>query len=160
MTTHFTIRTLALSLLFASSAADAALFSKKAKPAPPPPPEPAPVVVVPPPPPPPPIPLEFSGIKTDVPMPVSLDYLQSAAPEVRDTVQWVAASKDNAGLPFMVVDKVNARVYAFNPIAQLKATAPMLLGMGVGDQVLVSPDAPMSAIPPQKRITPDRKSVV
>jgi hypothetical protein len=69
-------------------------------------------------------------------------------------VQWVAASKDNAGLPFVVVDKVNARAYAFTPFAQLKATAPVLLGGGVGDVVLVSPDAPMSAIPVQKRITP------
>ena len=147
---------LALGLLLVSGASEAGLFSKKKKEAPPPPPEPAPVVVpvAPPPPPPAPIPLEFSGIKTDVPQPTSLDRLQSAPAEVLATVQWVAASKDNAGLPFMVVDKTNARVYAFTPFAQLKATAPMLLGMGVGDEVLVSPDAPMSAIPPQKRITP------
>ncbi|MFA6984967.1 MAG: L,D-transpeptidase [Arenimonas sp.] len=154
MTTQATIRTLALSLLLVSGAAHAGLFSKKAK-APPPPPEPAPVVVpVAPPPPPPPIPLEFSGIQTEAPLPTSLDRLQSASAEVLDVVQWVGASHDNAGLPFIVVDKANARVYAFNPAAQLKATAPVLLGMGVGDKPLVSPDAPMSAIPPQKRITP------
>ena len=64
------------------------------------------------------------------------------------------ATKDNAGLPFVVVDKANARVYAFTPAAQLKATAPVLLGGGTGDVVLVSPDAPMSAIPVEKRITP------
>lgn len=150
-----TIRTLALSLLLVSGASHAGLFSKKAKPAPPPPPEPAPVVApVAPPPPPPPIPLEFSGIKTDAPLPTSLDRLKSASAEVLDTVQWIAASKDNAGLPFIVVDKTNARVYAFTPFAQLKATAPILLGVGVGDKVLVPPDAPMSAIPPYKRITP------
>lgn len=157
MNTQVTIRTLALSLLLVSGGVQAGLFSKK-KQAPPPPPEPAPVVVpvapVAPPPPPPPIPLEFSGIQTEAPLPTSLDRLQSAAPEVRDVVQWVGASKDNAGLPFIVVDKTNARVYAFTPAAQLKATAPILLGMGLGDEVLVSPDAPMSAIPPQKRITP------
>ncbi len=155
MKNQSTIRTLALSLLLVSGAAQAGLFSKKAKPAPPPPPEPAPVVVpVAPPPPPAPIPLEFSGLKTDAPTPAPLDRLQSASPEVLDTVQWIAASKDNAGLPFIVIDKTNARVYAFTPYAQLKATAPILLGMGVGDEVLVSPDAPMSAIPPYKRITP------
>lgn len=155
MTTQVTIRTLALSLLLASGAAHAGLFSRKAKQAPPPPPEPAPVVVpVAPPPPPPPVPLEFSGIQTAAPLPASLDRLQSASADVLNVVEWVGASHDNAGLPFIVVDKVNAQVYAFNPAAQLKATAPILLGMGVGDVVLVPSDAPMSAIPPQKRITP------
>ena len=155
MTTQPTIRTLALGLLLVSGVAQAGWFSRKPKPAPPPPPEPVAVVVpVAPPPPPPPIPLEFSGIQTEAPVPTSLDRLQSASPEVLATAQWVAASKDNSGLPFIVVDKVNARVYAFNPLAQLKATAPVLLGMGVGDKALVSQDAPMSAITPDKRITP------
>ena len=155
MTKHATIRTLALSLVLASGAANAGLFSKKAKQAPSPPPEPVAVVVpVAPPPPPPPIPLEFSGIQTAAPLPVPMDRLQSAPADVLDTVQWVEASKDNAGLPFVVVDKVNAQVYAFTPAAQLQATAPILLGVGVGDEVLVSPDVPMSAVPPQKRITP------
>ena len=147
------LRTLALALLLVSGVAQAGWFGKK-KPAPPPPPPPAPVVVAPPPPPPPPIPLEFSGIQTAAPVEAPLDRLQAASAEVLDTVQWIAASKDNAGLPFTIVDKVNARVYAFTPFAQLKATAPVLLGGGVGDVVLVSPDAPMSAIPVQKRITP------
>ena len=154
MNTQVTIRTLALSLLLVSGAANAGLFSKK-KPPPPPAPEPAPVVVpVAPPPPPPPIPLEFSGIQTEAPVPVSLDRVQSASPEVLATLEWVKASKDNAGLPFIVIDKADARVSAFNAAAQLKATAPILLGMGTGDKALVSQDAPMSAIPPEKRITP------
>ncbi|MCX7041378.1 MAG: hypothetical protein NT117_01540 [Gammaproteobacteria bacterium] len=155
MTKHATIQTLALSLVLATGASHAGLFSKKAKPAPPPPPEPVAVVVpAEPPPPPAPIPLEFSGNQKAAPLPAPMDRLQSASADVRDTVQWVAASKDNAGLPFVVVDKVNAQVYAFTPHAQLKATSPILLGMGAGDKVLVSPDAPMSAIPPAKRITP------
>ena len=69
-------------------------------------------------------------------------------------MQWIGSSHDNAGLPFLVVDKVNARAYAFNPSAQLRATAPILLGRGRGDEMLVPNDAPMSAIPPEKRITP------
>jgi len=155
MTQRATLQTLALSLVLASGVSQAGLFSKKAKQAPPPPPEPV-VVVAPvvPPPPPAPIPLEFSGIQIAAPVPAPMDRLNSAPAEVLDTVQWVAASKDNAGLPFVVVDKVNARVYAFTPAAQLKATAPVLLGAGTGDKVLASPDAPMAAIPPQKRITP------
>jgi hypothetical protein len=147
------LRTLALGLLLVSGVAQAGLFSRKHKPAPPPPP-PAVVVPVPPPPPPPPIPLEFSGIQTAPPVPAPLDRLLSASPDVQSVAQWVGTSHDNAGLPFLVVDKVNAQVYAFNPSAQLKATAPILLGMGRGDVMLVPNDAPMSAIPPDKRITP------
>jgi hypothetical protein len=149
------LQAVALSLVLLSGVAHAGLFGKK-KPAPPPAPEPAPVVVAPPPPPipPPPLPLEFSGVQTAEPTQVSLDRVKAASPEVQNTLQWIADSKDNAGLPFIVVDKANAQVYAFTPYAQLKATAPILLGGGKGDVVVVSPDAPMSAIPEAKRITP------
>jgi hypothetical protein len=154
MATQPTIRILALSLIVLSGTAHAGWFGKKK--APPPPPAPAPVVVpaAPPPPPPPPIPLEFSGVQTAEPLPVPLDRVKAASPEVQMTLDWIAASKDNAGLPFILVDKVNAQVYEFTPFAQLKATAPILLGGGHGDVVLVSPDDPMSAIPEFKRITP------
>jgi len=149
------LRTLALGLLLVTGVAQAGLFSRKAKPAPPPPPAPVEVVApTPPPPPPPPIPLEFSGIQTAAPVPAPIDRLNAASPEVQSVAQWVGSSRDNAGLPFLVVDKANAQVYAFNQSAQLKATAPILLGTGRGDVVLVPSDAPMSAIPPAKRITP------
>jgi hypothetical protein len=149
---------LALGLLLVTGVAQAGIFSRKAKPAPPPPPAPVEVVALtpppPPPPPPPPIPLEYSGIQTAAPVPASIDRLLSASPEVQGVAQWVGSSRDNAGLPFLVVDKVNATVYAFNPSAQLKATAPVLLGMARGDVMLVPKDAPMSAMGPDKRITP------
>jgi hypothetical protein len=145
------LRTLALALLLVSSAADAGWFSHKSRPAPPPPPAP---VVVPTPPPPPPIPLEFSGIQTAEPLQASLDRLLFASPEVQSVVQWVGTSHDNGGRPFLVVDKVNAQVYAFNQFAQLKATAPILLGRGRGDVMLVPDETRLSAIPPEKRITP------
>jgi hypothetical protein len=155
-----TLRTLTLGLVLVTGVAQAGLFSRKPEKAPPPPPAPVVALVeMPPPapsapPPPPPIPLEFTGIQTAAPVPAPLDRLLSASPEVQSVVQWVGTSHDNAGLPFLVVDKVNARVYAFNPSAQLKATAPILLGMGRGDVMLVPNNAPMSAIPPAKRITP------
>ena len=153
------LRMLALALVLASGTVHAGLFGSKPKKAP----APAPVAIVaptppplppPPPPPPPPIPLEFSGVQTAPPVPAPVDRLLSAPAEVQSVVQWVGASHDNGGLPFLVVDKVNARAYAFTPAAQLKATAPILLGRGKGDVMLVPNDAPMSAIPPEKRITP------
>ena len=102
----------------------------------------------------PPMPLDYPGVQTARPVPAPLDRLASAPSEVQGVVQWIASSRDNGGLPFLIVDKVNARAYAFNAAAQLKATAPVLLGMGRGDVMLVPNDAPMSAIPPAKRITP------
>ena len=45
--------------------------------------------------------------------------------------------------------------FYFKPDAgQLLAVAPVLMGMAKGDQMLVPNAAPMSAIPPSKRITP------
>lgn len=79
--------------------------------------------------------------------------LQSAPPEVQEVVGWIARSGDNARLPFLVIDKPTARVYAFDPAGQFQGDAPVLLGMGVGDRMLL-PSAKMSQMPPNTRITP------
>lgn len=76
----------------------------------------------------------------------------SAAGEV---TAWIRDTDDNQGLPFLIVDKVNAQVLAFDPEGRLLGTAPALLGLTRGD---VSPpgvgDRPLSAIGPADRITP------
>jgi hypothetical protein len=86
--------------------------------------------------------------------PVPIDPLQSASSEVQSVARWVSASRDNAGMPFMLIDKVNAQVYTFNRSGQLQGAAPVLLGMAKGDRMLAPNDAPMSAMPPSVRITP------
>ncbi len=83
-----------------------------------------------------------------------MDLLQSASAEVQSVARWVNYSHDNSGLPFLVVDKANAQVYAFNTIGQLQAMAPALLGMSKGDRLLVPSTAKMSQMSPQVRITP------
>jgi len=80
--------------------------------------------------------------------------LQSAPAEVQRVARWVIASGDNAGLPFLLVDKVNAQVLAFDGAGHLQGAAPALLGMAVGDRLLVPNDATKAQITPQKRITP------
>ncbi len=80
--------------------------------------------------------------------------LQSASAEVKRVARWVIDSGDNGGLPFLLVDKVNAQVFAFNPAGQLQGTAPALLGMARGDRLLAPNTATMSQMPPQVRITP------
>jgi hypothetical protein len=147
---HIQNRTIVLGLLLALVAADAQAWGKKKKVEPAPPP-PAPVVVAPPPPPP---QVVYSGDPLVAPQVAATDLLPTTSSEVQGVVEWVKTSRDNANMYFLVLDKVNAQVYFFHPAGHLLATAPALLGMGKGDRMLVPNAAPMSAIPPQKRITP------
>lgn len=75
--------------------------------------------------------------------------------EAQRVAHWVAASNDNAGLQYMIVDKANARVFVFSGNGALGASAPILLGLARGD---VSPpgigDRKLSQIRPEERITP------
>lgn len=82
-------------------------------------------------------------------------HRESASSEVRHVAHWVADSGDNGGMPYMIIDKVNARVFVFDAGGDLQGVEPALLGMargdgsteGVGDQKL-------AAIRPRDRTTP------
>lgn len=69
--------------------------------------------------------------------------------------QWATDSHDNGSLPFVIVDKVNARVFVFDAIGHLQGSSPALLGMAKGDH---SPagigNEKVAAISPAERITP------
>ena len=68
---------------------------------------------------------------------------------------WVVGTGDNQGLPFAIIDKVNAKVYAFNRYGRLYEAAPVLLGLTKGD--FSTPgigNKPLSKIPPSERTTP------
>ena len=88
------------------------------------------------------------------PQSAPIDLLQSASEEVKRVARWVIDSGDNAHLPFLLIDKINAHVLVFSPAGQLLGATPALLGMASGDRMLAPNDAPMSAMPPQVRITP------
>lgn len=67
----------------------------------------------------------------------------------------VAASGDNQGLPFVIIDKVAAKVFVFRSDATLQGAAPALLGLAHGD--VSTPgvgDLPLSKIAPGDRTTP------
>ncbi len=150
---HTPNRILSLSVLIAVAvvATPAQAWKHHKKEAPPEAPPPPAVVL--PPPPPPPVPVSFlnpTGAAQIAPM----DLLLSASSEVQNVARWVNQSHDNAGLPFLLVDKTNAQVYAFNSLGQLQATAPALLGMSKGDRLLAPNSASMSQMPPSVRITP------
>ena len=80
--------------------------------------------------------------------------MQSASDEIKRVARWISESGDNGGMPYLLVDKVNAEVFAFSSVGQLQAMAPALLGMSHGDRLLAPNTAQMSQMPPQVRITP------
>jgi hypothetical protein len=83
-----------------------------------------------------------------------VDVLAAASDEVRRVARWVVESRDNAGLPFVLIDKVNAQVFAFTAAGQLKGASPALLGLARGDRLLAPNSATMAEMPPSVRITP------
>jgi hypothetical protein len=68
---------------------------------------------------------------------------------------WVIASGDNGGLPFMVIDKVAASVFLFDAQGQLIGATPALLGITAGDESAPGVgDRELSDIKPEDRTTP------
>ena len=80
---------------------------------------------------------------------------ESASSEVRHVAHWVVHSSDNGGLPYMVVDKANAKVFVFDAGGRLRGADPALLGMVRGDGSAAGiGDLKLAAIRPEDRTTP------
>jgi hypothetical protein len=57
----------------------------------------------------------------------------TASADVQTVANWVVRSRDNLGLSFLVIDKVNAELFLFDADGSVRATTPVLLGLGRGD---------------------------
>lgn len=80
---------------------------------------------------------------------------EEAAPEVRQIADWVMASRDHHGMPFVIVDKRHVRVFVFQPNGKLRGATPALMGSAVGDDSVYGiGEREMSAILPHERTTP------
>jgi len=88
--------------------------------------------------------------------PARTEFRGDSAPiDVRRMADWVVASADNDGLPFIIVDKIDAEVSVFDRQGQILGSAPALLGLGVGDDSAPGVgNKPLSAIPVRDRTTP------
>ncbi len=80
---------------------------------------------------------------------------QPASPEVKRVARWVSDSRDNHGMPYAIIDKVNARVFVFDAHGNLRGADAALLGMARGDRSINGiGDRKMSMIRPEDRTTP------
>lgn len=80
---------------------------------------------------------------------------EPASVDAHEVADWVAASRDNRGLPFMIIDKVEARVFLFDDHARLLGAASALLGLGIGDETVAGiGQRRLATIGPKERTTP------
>jgi hypothetical protein len=75
-------------------------------------------------------------------------------PDARHMADWVVARHDNGAMPFMVLDKRDARLYVFKPNGELIDQTPVLLGAAHGDDTYPGiGDVPIDKVKPYQRTT-------
>ncbi|MET0383982.1 MAG: hypothetical protein ABW032_11225, partial [Burkholderiaceae bacterium] len=75
-------------------------------------------------------------------------------PAARHMADWVVSRRDNGGLPFVVLDKRDARLYVFEPDGRALESAPVLLGSSHGDDTFPGiGDVPIAQVKPYQRTT-------
>lgn len=80
---------------------------------------------------------------------------ETASQDARQLADWVADSGDNQGLPFVIIDKNDAKVFVFHAHGGLRGAAPVLLGLTVGDHTAPGlGNKPLSAVTIDERTTP------
>lgn len=77
-----------------------------------------------------------------------------ASLESRKLADWVVDSGNNGKLPFVIIDKVQGRIFVFDAKGQLQGAAAALLGQAVGDDSVPGiGERPLSSIRPEERTT-------
>ena len=78
-----------------------------------------------------------------------------ASDEVRQLANWILDANNHRGLPFLIVDKKQAMVFAFDADGRVRGMAPVLLGVAVGDDSVPGiGERKLSTIQPHERTTP------
>lgn len=78
-----------------------------------------------------------------------------ASADARFVANWVADAQDNQRLPFVILDKRDARVFVFDGQARLIDSSPVLLGFAVGDDSVVGiGKRPIAQVREDERTTP------
>lgn len=80
---------------------------------------------------------------------------EAASADVRHIADWAVHSGDHRGQPFVVVDKVDSRVFVFDAQGRLRGSSPALVGAARGDESVPGIGSrPIASIRPEERTTP------
>jgi hypothetical protein len=80
---------------------------------------------------------------------------EKPAPDALHVANWAVHSADHKGMPFVIVDKRDSRVFVFDGQGRLLGAAPALLGLAPGDHTVPGIGSrKMSTIRPEERTTP------
>ena len=80
---------------------------------------------------------------------------QPAAPAVNQLLNWVVATADNSNQPFIIIDKISARVFVFDPGGRPLGMTTALLGAARGDDSAPGiGERKLSLIRTEERTTP------
>jgi hypothetical protein len=79
----------------------------------------------------------------------------SASSDAHDLAVWVLDSGDNQGLPFVIIDKKEAKAFVFYADGRLRAATAVLLGSAIGDNATPGVgQKKLADILPEERTTP------
>jgi hypothetical protein len=80
---------------------------------------------------------------------------EQASRDTRHIANWIVDSADNEDLPFVIVDKTDAKVFVFDAGGRIQGAGPALLGSARGDYTVPGiGDREYSDMPPEDRTTP------
>jgi len=78
-----------------------------------------------------------------------------ASQDARRVADWVVSSGDNNGLPFVVIDKIRAKVFVFDSVGRLRGATLALMGRARGDDTVPGIGSRrLKTILPDERTTP------
>lgn len=81
--------------------------------------------------------------------------LETASQDARSLADWIIASNDSHAMPFVIVDKKQAKVFVFDADGRLRGASAVLLGLGRGDASVPGiGNRKLSSIRPAERTTP------
>jgi len=80
---------------------------------------------------------------------------EPASAEAREVANWVVTSGDNRKLFFVILDKINTKVFVFEPSGKLRSATPVLIGAARGDDSVDGIGGrPIAQVQPHERTTP------
>ena len=102
-----------------------------------------------------PVPVAVAPIDREGPFRPADFASHPASADARFVADWVADSGDSRGLPYVILDKRDARLYVFDARGRLIDSSPVLLGAAPGDDSVAGIGSrPMSKVRQEEKTTP------